>query len=76
MKTFTQTEDFDLDASERALLETFRRNEGSSLKTLIGIYKGHYHYCGSTTTLNDCSYYCTNCNRYNWILSYFFKYLF
>ena len=42
MKTFTQTEDFDLDASERALLETFRRNEGSSLKTLIGIYKGHY----------------------------------
>ncbi len=42
MKTFTQTEDFDLDASERALLETFRRNEGSSLKTPIGIYKGHY----------------------------------
>ena len=24
------------------MLETFRRNEGSSLKTLIGIYKGHY----------------------------------
>lgn len=42
MKTFTQTEDIDLDASEKALLETFRRNEGSSLKTLIGIYKGHY----------------------------------
>lgn len=42
MKAFTQTEDIDLDASEKALLETFRRNEGSSLKTLIGIYKGHY----------------------------------
>ena len=42
MKAFTQTEDIDLDASEKALLETFRRNEGSSLKTLIVIYKGHY----------------------------------
>ena len=42
MKAFTQTEDINLDASEKALLETFRRNEGSSLKTLIGIYKGHY----------------------------------
>ena len=42
MKAFTQTEDIDLDASEKALLETFRRNEGSSLKTLIGIYEGHY----------------------------------
>ena len=42
MKAFTQTEDIDLDASEKALLETFRRNEGSSLKILIGIYKGHY----------------------------------
>lgn len=42
MKTFTQPEKVDLDASEKALLETFRRNEGNSLKTLIGIYKGHY----------------------------------
>lgn len=42
MKDFTQPEAIDLDASERALLETFKRNEGNSLKILLGIYKGHY----------------------------------
>lgn len=42
MKNFTKTETIDLDASEKALLETFRRNEGSSLKTLLGLYRGHY----------------------------------
>lgn len=42
MKAFSQPEEMDLDASEKALLETFRRNEGNSLKTLIGIYKGRY----------------------------------
>lgn len=42
MKNFTQPEAIDLDASEKALLETFRRNEGNSLKILLGIYKGHY----------------------------------
>lgn len=42
MKTFTEPEETDLDASEKALLETFKRNEGSSLKTLLGIYKGYY----------------------------------
>lgn len=42
MKSFSETEEIDLDASEKALLETFKRNEGNSLKTLLGIYKGHY----------------------------------
>lgn len=42
MKNFTEPEAIDLDASEKALLETFRRNEGNSLKTLLGIYKGYY----------------------------------
>lgn len=42
MKNFTQPEAIDLDASEKALLETFKRNEGNSLKILLGIYKGHY----------------------------------
>ncbi len=42
IKKFTQPEYMDLDESEKALLETFRRNEGRSLRTLIGIYKGHY----------------------------------
>lgn len=42
MKDFTQPEAIDLDASEKALLETFKRNEGNSLKILLGIYKGHY----------------------------------
>ncbi|MCM1252516.1 MAG: ABC transporter ATP-binding protein/permease [Clostridium sp.] len=32
----------DLDETERKLLETFKRNKNHSLKTLIGIYKGHY----------------------------------
>ena len=31
-----------LDSSEQALLETFKHNQGSSLKTLIALYKGHY----------------------------------
>lgn len=39
---FTQPEDINLDESEKALLETFKRNEGNSLKILLGIYKGHY----------------------------------
>lgn len=34
--------DTDLDETERKLLETFKRNRNHSLKTLIGIYKGHY----------------------------------
>lgn len=42
MKNFTQPEAIDLDASEKALLETFKRNEGNSLKILLGIYRGHY----------------------------------
>ncbi|MGN0377351.1 MAG: ABC transporter ATP-binding protein [Suilimivivens sp.] len=42
MKNFTEPEEIDLDASEKALLDTFKRNEGSSLKTLLGIYKGYY----------------------------------
>lgn len=32
----------DLDETEQRLLDTFKRNENNSLKTLIGIYKGHY----------------------------------
>lgn len=32
MIDFTRPEDIDLDASEKALLETFKRNEGNSLK--------------------------------------------
>ena len=32
----------DLDDTEQRLLDTFRKNKNSSLKTLIGIYKGHY----------------------------------
>ena len=39
---FTQPEDINLHESEKALLETFKRNEGNSLKILLGIYKGHY----------------------------------
>lgn len=31
-----------LDETEQRLLETFKRNRNNSLKTLIGIYKGHY----------------------------------
>lgn len=42
MKDFVHTESINLDESERAFLETFKRNEGNSLKILIGIYKGHY----------------------------------
>lgn len=42
MKNFTEPEPVNLDASEKALLETFRCNEGKSLKILLGIYKGHY----------------------------------
>lgn len=42
MIDFTRPEDIDLDASEKALLETFKRNEGNSLKTLLSIYKGYY----------------------------------
>ncbi|MCI8774788.1 MAG: ABC transporter ATP-binding protein [Lachnospiraceae bacterium] len=34
--------DTDLDETEQKLLETFKRNRNNSLKTLIGIYKGHY----------------------------------
>ena len=41
MIDFTRPEDIDLDASEKALLETFKRNEGNSLKTLLSIYKGY-----------------------------------
>lgn len=32
----------DLDETEQKLLETFKRNRNHSLKTLLGIYKGHY----------------------------------
>lgn len=32
----------ELDDSEKALLDTFKRHEGARLKTLLGIYKGHY----------------------------------
>lgn len=32
MIDFTRPEDIDLDASEKALLDTFKRNEGNSLK--------------------------------------------
>ncbi len=42
MKNYTMQQEIDLDASEKALLETFKRNEGNSLKTLLGIYKGYY----------------------------------
>lgn len=42
MINFTKPEDIDLDASEKALLETFKRNEGNSLKILLSIYKGYY----------------------------------
>ena len=34
--------DTDLDETEQKLLETFKRNKNHSLRTLIGIYKGHY----------------------------------
>ena len=34
--------DADLDETEQKLLETFKRNKNHSLRTLIGIYKGHY----------------------------------
>ena len=32
----------DLDEIEKALLSTFKRNQNHSLRTLLGIYKGHY----------------------------------
>ena len=32
----------DLDETEWRLLETFKRNRNHSLKTLMGLYKGHY----------------------------------
>ena len=35
-------EENDLDETEQKLLETFKRNKNHSLKTLIGIYKGHH----------------------------------
>lgn len=35
-------QDIDLNETEKKLLETFKRNQNNSLKTLIGIYKGHY----------------------------------
>ncbi|MBD5453646.1 MAG: ABC transporter ATP-binding protein [Lachnospiraceae bacterium] len=35
-------QEIDLDETEQKLLETFKRNQNHSLKTLIGIYKGHY----------------------------------
>lgn len=35
-------QEIDLDETEKKLLETFKRNKNHSLKTLIGIYKGHY----------------------------------
>lgn len=31
-----------LNAEEKALLENFQRNENHSLRTLLGLYKGHY----------------------------------
>jgi len=31
-----------LEPEEEALLENFRRNKNHTLKTLIGLYKGHY----------------------------------
>jgi len=37
-----QTEKYKLGPSEEALLENFRRNKNHTLKTLIGLYKGHY----------------------------------
>ncbi|MCH5257686.1 MAG: ABC transporter ATP-binding protein [Lachnospiraceae bacterium] len=33
----------DLDETEQRLLDTFKRNQNNSFKTLLGIYKGHYH---------------------------------
>ena len=42
MKKHTVQQEINLDASEKTLLETFKRNEGNSLKTLLGIYKGYY----------------------------------
>ncbi len=36
------SQDNDLDETEQRLLDTFKRNKNSSLKTLLGIYKGHY----------------------------------
>lgn len=35
-------EENDLDETEQKLLETFKQNRDHSLKTLLGIYKGHY----------------------------------
>ncbi len=35
-------QDSDLNETEEKLLDTFKRNQNNSLKTLIGIYKGHY----------------------------------
>ena len=37
-----QLQDEDLDEIEQALLSTFKRNQNHSLRTLLGIYKGHY----------------------------------
>ncbi|MBO5209025.1 MAG: ABC transporter ATP-binding protein [Lachnospiraceae bacterium] len=35
-------QDIDLNETEKKLLDTFKRNQNNSFKTLIGIYKGHY----------------------------------
>lgn len=35
-------EDYKLEPEEEALLKNFRQNENHTLKTLIGLYKGHY----------------------------------
>lgn len=37
-----QLQEEDLNEIEKALLHTFKRNRNHSLRTLIGIYKGHY----------------------------------
>ncbi|ADL53017.1 ABC transporter ATP-binding protein [Clostridium cellulovorans] len=42
MEKSEQTEKYKLGPSEEALLENFRRNKNHTLKTLIGLYKGHY----------------------------------
>lgn len=42
MIEFKNKSDDKLDPQEEALLEIFKQNENHTLKTLIGIYKGHY----------------------------------
>ena len=37
-----QLQEENLDEIEQALLDTFKRNRNHSLRTLLGIYKGHY----------------------------------